>query len=241
MKLKIIDSGKAAADKNMALDEQLLAGIDRHTLPCLHFYDWESPSATYGYFAKPQTLLNLQGIAAHGIQLARRPTGGGIIFHQFDFAFSFLLPATDSHFSLNTLENYRFVNSLIAAALAPFLSEDRQLALQPAAAERGGRELRHFCMAMPTVYDLVLGHKKLVGGAQRRTQQGLLHQASIAMVLPAEAFLKAVLPEASTVAAAMLNSSYPLLGELTSPFAYEAARCQLKERLIETFAAQSQV
>src|SRR5262245_8608200 len=115
-----IDSGKETAIKNMAIDQKLLSTLQSDGLPILRFYDWAFPSATHGYFSSPDGLLNMQAVNSYGLQLAKRPTGGGIIFHEYDFTFSFLLPASHPFFSLNTLDNYAFVNRIVAKAVRQF-------------------------------------------------------------------------------------------------------------------------
>ena len=62
--------------------------------------------------------LDLKALEASGLHLARRPTGGGIIFHLTDFAFSVLIPANHPSFSQNTLENYALVNRPVAFAIS---------------------------------------------------------------------------------------------------------------------------
>src|SRR5690242_16384610 len=104
MDWQILDTGVAPAEKNMAFDAELLENLGGQ--PILHFYEWERPSISYGYFIQPSKFLNLNNIKKQGIDLARRPTGGGIVFHLWDMAFSVLVPASSPHFSLNTLENY---------------------------------------------------------------------------------------------------------------------------------------
>ena len=60
MKWKVLDTGIASAKENMAIDAKLLqtVAIDAH--PTLHLYDWNGKSATFGHFAKPEDLLNLE-------------------------------------------------------------------------------------------------------------------------------------------------------------------------------------
>lgn len=243
MKLKIIESGKKSAQENMEYDRQLLLSLDpASTSPILHFYDWQEPSATFGYFSNPYAQLDAAAVQKWGLHLARRPTGGGIIFHQFDFAFSFLLPASHPQFSLNTLENYRLVNTLIADVILQLFKQTSSLAhlesleLQPCATQCTDesvtqKQLRNFCMALPTVYDVICGDFKLAGGAQRKTKLGLLHQASIALMLPPDKFLDEVLGFNSTVAKAMKKHSFHLL-EMDATYAEQKTTKDLIKNLL---------
>lgn len=239
MKLQILDTGKKTARENMQIDEQLLQELTLDSSPILHFYDWVNPSATFGYFSHPSKLLSSEAVEKYTLDLAKRPTGGGIIFHQFDFAFSFLLPASHPRFSLNTLENYGFVNRIIATILKQYLKKNDSLGLLHCLKrlEKEGEEklFKNFCMAIPTVYDVVSDGRKLAGGAQRRTRVGFLHQASIALVLPPESFLKDVLSPSPPITAAMQQSSYPLLGETCSKKTFAAIQTALKRDLSDQF------
>jgi lipoate---protein ligase len=242
MKLEILDTGIKSAAENMEIDQQLLLSLKEDALPILHFYDWQKPSATFGYFCHPDRLLHPEIVDKYGVDLAKRPTGGGVIFHQFDFAFSFLLPASHPSFSLNTLENYGFVNRIIADILQRFLDRDEQLELLRCTSECSIKNpdeklLRNFCMALPTVYDVISNGRKLAGGAQRRTKQGFLHQASIALMLPPESFLNEILCSPNAVANAMQESSYPLLGDdAASQQVLKSTKDALKKALATEFA-----
>ena len=68
----------------------------RNRIPLLHLYQWDGPSATYGYFIDPSKYLDLNKLRQHHVALARRPTGGGIVFHIWDLAFSFLIALLSS-------------------------------------------------------------------------------------------------------------------------------------------------
>ena len=115
MQWQLVESGRMKPHEVMQKDAALLQNLSSSVQqPILHFYEWESRCLTYGYFMDPDDHLDVQALRDHRLLLARRPTGGGIIFHVSDFAFSLLMPASAPGFSLNTLENYQFVNQRVA-------------------------------------------------------------------------------------------------------------------------------
>jgi lipoate-protein ligase A len=237
-----MDSGHQTAEKNMGIDQQLLLSLDQHNNPILRFYDWINPSATFGYFSSPESLLNMEASKDYGLQLAKRPTGGGLLFHEFDFTFSFLLPTTHPQFSLNTLDNYRLVNQIVANAIQQYLYYERPLELLcgpsiPPENRSQDKELRNFCMAIPTVYDVVSNGRKLAGAAQRRTKLGFLHQGSISLKLPSDDFLKRILLPGTSIADAMKTCSYPLLDASHSLTEQEAVKGALKGLLSKEFTS----
>jgi lipoate---protein ligase len=177
--LDIFDSGINSAEANMRLDATLLETISQ---PMLHLYQWARPSATFGYFIRPENHLNLKKATLHNLDLARRPTGGGIVFHIWDLAFSFLLPASHPAFSLNTLDNYAFVNNAVLETVRSYFSLTP--ALIPQDGELKSADSNHFCMARPTQYDVVYQGVKIAGAAQRRRKQGFLHQGTISLAIP---------------------------------------------------------
>lgn len=230
---QIIESTFLSAEAVMAKDAALLAQLDPNGPPLLHFYDWEAPCLTYGYFVNPACYLNLEILQHLGLQKARRPTGGGIIFHLSDFAFSVLLPAHHPHFSLNPLDNYMWINRKVAEAIASFHSQT----LQPQLLDRGSicvsEECHAFCMAKPTQYDLVIKGKKMGGAAQRLTRKGLLHQASLSLILPPFNLLQKVLKNDKVVLDAMKKYTYYLLAEQIAVHDMQIAREGLKRLLKE--------
>lgn len=203
MKWNIVDSGIASAEQNMRIDSDLLSGLSTNSQPTLHFYGWETPSATFGYFTQPEKFLN----KTHKLTLAKRPTGGGIIFHLWDFTFSVVVPASNPQFSLNTLDNYAFVNNAVSAAIAEFSAAKPQL-LQSKESPLDSA-CTHFCMACPTIYDVMIDGRKVCGGAQRRTRHGFLHQGSISLVHPDFDFLEKIL--CPSLLEAMKQNTHPLL------------------------------
>ena len=199
----VIDSGKLDPDAVMAKDASLLEQLNPEGRPIIHFYEWSVPCLTYGYFTDPGRHLDLKALEVSGLHLARRPTGGGIIFHLTDFAFSVLIPANHPSFSQNTLENYALVNRPVAFAIS-------EIAPSPPGLHSAyfcpKGESPSFCMAKPTLFDLVIEGKKVGGAAQRRTRKGLLHQASLSVCLPPFGLLEKVLRDRKVLVSMRENS-----------------------------------
>lgn len=230
---EILDTGVARAETNMALDAQLLATLAERKRPLIHFYEWEGDSATYGVLVKPEEYLNLEAARERGVTLARRPTGGGIVFHIWDLAFSVLVPATCPLFSKNTLENYALVNNAVRAAVQEFLAQGIDCSLIPEDGSALEQACQRFCMAMPTKYDVVVGGRKVAGAAQRKTKGGFLHQGTIALTLPDRELLSALLPKGSQVLDAMLQSTFPLLPKGATEQEQRDAKASLKQLLVK--------
>lgn len=209
---RILDTGKASAAINMQVDSALLSQLGKEQEPILHLYEWEGVCATYGYFIKPEEYLDSAGVLKYALQTARRPTGGGIVFHHCDFAFSFLMPAHHSHFFSNTLDNYAFVNKMIIDIVRNFRADIGHPSLLPENLQACDKSCYHFCMAKPTIYDVMLDGRKVGGAAQRRTKEGYLHQGTIALAVPSEVFLSSILKDRQSIVDAIQQHTYPLLG-----------------------------
>ena len=227
--LQVVYSEGLSAQEIMDLDKKMLDEIKAGSSAILHFYDWKNPSITYGHFIDPQKYLNMENIKKLNIDLARRPTGGGIVFHLWDMAFSFLLPSSHEKFSLNTLENYFFVNSVVLSAVKDFLkgnfpfrksSSDTGLFNEDSSPPEGilisderaySEEERKefatsFCMTGPTKFDVTVQGKKVAGAAQRRTKKGYLHQGMIALTMPDKKLLADLLLDKNTISFMEMNT-----------------------------------
>jgi lipoate-protein ligase A len=167
----ILNSGKCDAAFNMALDEALLENVSQLGKPVLRFYGWTEPAATFGYFQKfseveRATLLR---------PLIRRPTGGGIVPHDADWTYSFIVPPNHEWHSLAAIESYRRIHEWIQGAFAKLKVET-----ELAKAESGRRKAETSgCFVGHEKFDLLWRGKKIAGAAQRRNKSGLLIQGSV--------------------------------------------------------------
>lgn len=233
MKWQVIDSGTRSAEENMAIDSALLLDLENTNSAILHLYDWEGDAATYGHFIDPTKYLNPAGVMAYRLSLARRPTGGGIVFHNCDLAFSVLIPAAHPAFSESPHDNYAFINRLVLQVVCQYIGHTPNLLSNEPEAE--DIDCCSFCMARPTKYDVMIEGKKVGGAAQRKTRHGFLHQGSISLGMLPDSYLRDVLAPHSLAAEKMKHNSYPLLGERWTKKELCEARFTLRNLLKEAF------
>ncbi len=227
---KIFHSGKKVASENMKLDEELLKKMKPSDPPMLHLYGWSSPSATYGYFIEPEKLLKKDS----GLTLSRRPTGGGVLFHLWDLAFSVFIPSRHPGYSDDVMKNYKYVNDAVLLAVKGFLKNASPVDLLPVDPVALDSYCEHFCFAKPTKYDVMIGGKKVAGAAQRKKQNGFLHQGSISLALPKFDFLESILPLGSRVVDAMKIHTFAPLPSSATEEEIEDARRELSSHLQKT-------
>jgi lipoate-protein ligase A len=202
---RVVEDSPLHPQENMDRDASSLLSLMPESPPQLRFYQWEGLCATYGYFINPDQHFHSGGLKKHELKIARRPTGGGILFHHVDLAFSILVPAGHAYYGKTPLESYRTLNGIVLQALEGCGFDESSLT--PASGKEGHEA---FCMAHPTVFDVVCAGKKIAGAAQRRTKSGLLYQGSLCMTVPDQEFLNDVLLPSQGLLESMHKLSSPL-------------------------------
>lgn len=230
MKWEILDSGILRAQRIMARDAHLLEQLPKLSHPILHLYDWQGDSATYGCFIEPSAFLNMEHVQTMNLFLAKRPTGGGIVFHISDFAFSVLIPANHPKFSINTLDNYALINQAVISTIQK-IQKTMNPELLPVEAPPLDKHCQTFCMAKPTKYDVIVQNKKIGGASQRRTKFGLLHQGTISIALLPNDYLRDLLLPGTQVLEAMQKHSACLLGPTWTKNELIEMRAEIKQSL----------
>ncbi len=155
---------------NMSTDEILLATADRRRAPLLRFYQWDRSAVTIGY------VQSFDAVTKTGVEVVRRPTGGGVVDHEQDFTYSVAIPPSHWLVRLNRMESYHYINRAVGYGLS-------QLGVTPSMAEeqipRHVDRTTMVCFEQPTRYDVLANDQKVAGSAQRRTRDGILHQGSV--------------------------------------------------------------
>jgi lipoate-protein ligase A len=170
--------------EQMACDEAL-GGVTE--APVLRAYRWAEPAVTFGYSQRLQTVQNL----AQGRPVMRRWTGGGTVFHGEELTLSLWIPASGSVTALSSAQIYQKIHERLLPAVRQILPAAKLVALEDC---RCGP----VCFESPVAYDIIAGSSKILGGALRRSQRGVLYQGSLHASVPpvslAEALADEVLP-----------------------------------------------
>ncbi len=155
---------------NMALDQALLTCAAERDRPLLRLYDWDRPAVSIGYVQKASE------VNGGDRTLVRRPTGGGVVYHDHDVTYTVAIPPGHWIDDEDRLVSYRWINRAVQAALealkmAASLSDD--------SISKSVDRATMVCFTNPTRYDIMADNVKVAGSAQRRTRDGLLHQGSV--------------------------------------------------------------
>ncbi|MBL9214286.1 MAG: lipoate--protein ligase family protein [Opitutaceae bacterium] len=173
MPLHILPVRSAGAAENMALDFLLLQRYPDAGMPRFRHYEWQRPAFTFGFSQK------IEFVRAHvpaGLELCRRPTGGGIVDHRQDWTYSLVLPRGHPLADARATESYRVVHEALAAALAALgLPAEVKRACDPCESGPG------ICFQRAELHDVENPRTgaKIAGAAQKRNRHGLLFQGSI--------------------------------------------------------------
>lgn len=104
---------------NMAVDEAILqATIEGKAPNTLRLYRWFPSAVSIGRFQSVQDAVNLEACRLHGVDLIRRISGGGAVYHDFggEVTYSVIAKKGDSGTD-DVAESYRRIcNGLIEAA-----------------------------------------------------------------------------------------------------------------------------
>lgn len=173
-----MNHGAADAYYNMAIDEALLLAqiAGKSSLPVLRFYSWQPAAFSLGYAQKTAEILNEAACRSGGIDIVRRNTGGRVVYHQRELTYCMVAGADNPLLGTNIRESYAAISKALIAGLknlrvkADFVGR-KQMAKHN---KSGG-----VCFLSPSWYEIVVGNKKLIGSAQRRTKGFILQQGSL--------------------------------------------------------------
>lgn len=155
----------------MAIDELVACDKTLEDKNFLRFFNWQEQKAiTFGYAQRSKSLK--EQLEA-GYKITRRPSGGGIVYHDGDLTFSIIFTSQDK-----VEEIYKNLHTAIAGELKKYISQvqnyDQKNIFKPV--ENGQSKS---CFANPVLDDLMADGKKILGGAIRRFGNRILYQGTL--------------------------------------------------------------
>lgn len=166
----VFETWNTPGDFNMALDVELGNLSYELKEPILRLYTWEKPTLSLGRHQKLWG-INWDFVRAFSIPCVRRPTGGRGVFHHREITYSISIPEGHDLYNLKVLELYNVISDVIMDSLRDLGIEVKK--------DKGRRDNTPFCFRAPSIYEITLNGRKLVGSAQFRTREFILQHGSI--------------------------------------------------------------
>ena len=167
---------------NMAVDESVLEHIGRReSPPTLRMYAWEPACLSLGH-AQSFADVDLHGLAAHGWEMVRRPTGGRAILHADELTYSVIASADEPRLAGSVLESYnRLALALLSAIRSLGLDAQSNPLSANSSVHAGAKHTSDnpVCFEVPSAYEITVDGRKLIGSAQARRKDGVLQHGSL--------------------------------------------------------------
>lgn len=157
---RLLRHGARSAYDNMSIDEAILRQVTAGESPyTLRFYRWNPSAVSVGYFQGMEQEVDLEACRERGVDVIRRLTGGGAVYHDYDgeITYSLAIPDTYPGMPRKVLDSY----GVLCAGLVEGL---RALGV-PAEFE--------------PINDIVVNGRKISGNAQTRRFGGILQHGTL--------------------------------------------------------------
>jgi lipoyl(octanoyl) transferase len=160
---------------NMALDESILEHIGRGaSLPTLRLYAWDPACLSLGH-AQPFADVDTTRLEEHGWEVVRRATGGRAILHTDELTYSVIAPNAEPSVAGSVTESY---NRLAQALLLGVKNLDLPVEMKEGKTDEASTP-NPICFEVPSIYEITVDGKKLIGSAQARKKEGVLQHGSL--------------------------------------------------------------
>lgn len=119
MKYRLIRFQYFDAFTNMALDEAIMEAVRSGiNAPTIRLYGWKPAAVSIGIFQGIRNEVNLDVAHQAGVDIVRRQTGGGAVYHDTLGEVTYSIIAPLEHFPVNVLRSYEVICEDIIVALA---------------------------------------------------------------------------------------------------------------------------
>jgi len=176
---RFLNTGAAPGSVNMAIDEALLAGVNRGSSPpTVRVYAWDPPTVSTGYAQDLSAELDLNACARAGVGVVRRPTGGRAVLHAGELTYSVVGESGEPPLGTSIMETYGVIAEALVVGLRS-LGVAAELTAVPTATRGRGEGASPPCFVSSGRFEVVVEGRKLIGSAQRRVGRGVLQHGSL--------------------------------------------------------------
>jgi lipoate-protein ligase A len=157
---RLIDMRIEDAPTQMAIDEAVAMARVKHGTPnTIRLYRWNPSAVSIGYFQSIEKEVNLEACKEYGVDVIRRITGGGAVYHDYngEITYSLVAPEDDPKIPRDILASYQLICGAIVNGLKGMGIDSE----------------------FKPVNDIVAGGKKISGNAQTRRHGVVLQHGTV--------------------------------------------------------------
>ena len=162
--------------ENMARDEALMRACAHGARPTLRLYGWKRPTLSLGAH-QPGSDADLRACRERGVDLVRRPTGGGAVLHHLEVTYSVSGRLGEAPLPSSVLGIYDRISEALVAGLGRL-----GVGAEAVRASSRGRAPAD-CFKAQSAREIVVHGRKLVGSAQVRRKGVFLQHGSVLLDL----------------------------------------------------------
>ncbi len=212
MRWRVISTGVFDAFRNMALDEAISEAITNGSSEAtIRFYEWKPSAVSIGYFQSLEREVNAEACKRYGVDVVRRRTGGGAVYHDTEGEITYSVIAKEAVFPKGIIESYREICGWIVEGLA-------NLGISA-----------HF----HPINDIIVNGKKISGNAQTRRNGILLQHGTVLYKVDVEKMFSVLRVGAEKISDKIIQS---VKERVTSVYDQEpVAKEELRNALVKGF------
>jgi len=178
---RFIPYASRSGAENMAIDDFLVSQHVQTGLPAFRVYGWNPPAISLGRYQLIDC-LDLEACRADGVDVVRRITGGGALYHGCELTYSFACGIDDlKGKSKDVPDFYRQMNRFLILFYR-WMGFEASFSCDVCGNDNAvGRA--DFCLSGNERYDILIGGKKIGGNAQRRLGKTVLQHGAIPLLI----------------------------------------------------------
>ena len=157
VKWRVIPLHVTDAFTAMAIDEAVSESVANGMQPTIRFWRWQPSAVSIGYFQSMHDEVNLDACKELGVDVVRRRTGGGAVYHDYHGEITYSVIAPEQMFPKGIHESYNVICGWVISAL-------KQLGIE--------------AQFIP-INDIIVNGKKISGNAQTRRNGIMLQHGTI--------------------------------------------------------------
>lgn len=157
MKWRIIPLHTTDAFTAMAIDEAVSESVSKGSDPTIRFWRWNPSAVSIGYFQGIDDEVNVDFCKNTGVDVVRRRTGGGAVYHDFNGEITYSVIGPENIFQKGIHESYQEICGWVINGLSKLGIEAQFVPIN----------------------DIIVEQKKISGNAQTRRNGILLQHGTI--------------------------------------------------------------